>query len=139
MNIIGFIHNYKKEIYRIKNDLNHIFNKKHISIKDRLLFNEHLMRYMYNTTEGVIRDKGFKKYSGILDTTNYYITDNLSYFEDYHSNLSSIIDKKDFMKYSNNTAFAMVILQWTEQIEDNSDEDENLDEYEFYMNEYLVK
>lgn len=139
MNIIGFIKKYHIEIYRIKNDLSNIFNKKNISIKDRLLFNEHLMRYMYNTTYGVIRDKEFKIYSGNMDNTNYHIMDNLSYFEEYHSNLLDTIEKKDFMKHSNNTAFAMVILQWTEKIEETSDNDENIDEYEFYMNEYLVK
>ena len=139
MNIIGFIKKYHIEIYRIKNDLSNIFNKKNISIKDRLLFNEHLMRYMYNTTYGVIRDRGFKMYSGNMDNTNYHIMDNLSYFEEYHSNLLDTIEKKDFMKHSNNTAFAMVILQWTEKIEETSDNDENIDEYEFYMNEYLVK
>lgn len=138
MNIIGFIEKYNKDIEKIKIIIYNFIKKNNIEITDNLLLNEHLIRYIYNNSRGVIRDKKFNNYSGFIDKNDFYKMEYLGKFEEIHTYIKERYYKNDdFMAFSNNTCFAMVILQYTELKEPEIDLDEQYELEENYYNDYL--
>tara|TARA_Y100000389_G_scaffold123346_2_gene120658 strand:- start:3284 stop:3709 length:426 start_codon:yes stop_codon:yes gene_type:complete len=141
MNIIGFINKYHSDIDNIKQIINTFLKNNYIQINDSVLLNEHMLRYIYNNSRNTIKDNHFNNHCGYIDTTDYYKQEYLSKFEELHNYIKTLYFQKneDFMYYTQDTDFSMIILEYTEKIEPEYDEEENNDFDDFYYNDYLIK
>ena len=129
MNYDKFIEKYKKNIDYIFDITNLYIKKKKILYGDNDAFNDNMIHYLYNTTTDTIKNNNYNNIIGNIDKYDYYKMDNIGYFEDLHYNIKQYINDDNFMKYSNASEFAMIILNWTYILEKEDSDSELEDNY----------
>lgn len=136
MDFESFVTEYQYNIDYIINIIDIHVKERGLTYQNKKDLMDYIVTYIYNNSKNTIKDKEFLNIIGTIGKDDYYILNNIGFFEDLHYFIKKNIGNDEFMYNTNSSEFAMIILSYCDIIDYESDDD-NIEYEENYYNDFL--